>query len=39
MDEGTDPLPGLPAVAWKPVHVGFDGGRLTPTLRRVMAMG
>jgi hypothetical protein len=22
-------LPGLPAVAGKPVHVGFDGGRLT----------
>jgi hypothetical protein len=22
-------LPGLPAVAGKPVHAGFDGGRLT----------
>ena len=29
MDEGTGILPGLPAVAGKPVHVGFDGGRLT----------
>jgi hypothetical protein len=27
--EGTGILPGLPAVAGKPVHVGFDGGRLT----------
>src|ERR1700735_5280592 len=29
MDEATGILPGLPAVAGKPVHVGFDGGRLT----------
>jgi Transposase DDE domain group 1 len=29
MEEGTRILPGLPAVAGKPVHVGFDGGRLT----------
>ena len=29
MGEGTGILPGLPAVAGKPVHVGFDGGRLT----------
>lgn len=29
MDEGTEILPGLPAVAGKPVHVAFDGGRLT----------
>jgi hypothetical protein len=29
MGEGTGMLPGLPAVAGKPVHVGFDGGRLT----------
>jgi hypothetical protein len=29
MDETTGILPGLPAVAGKPVHVGFDGGRLT----------
>jgi hypothetical protein len=29
MDEPTGILPGLPAVAGKPVHVGFDGGRLT----------
>ena len=28
MAEGTGNLPGLPAVAGKPVHVGFDGGRL-----------
>jgi hypothetical protein len=28
MDEATGILPGLPAVAGKPVHVGFDGGRL-----------
>ncbi len=27
--EGTGVLPGLSAVAGKPVHVGFDGGRLT----------
>jgi hypothetical protein len=29
MDETTGILPGFPAVAGKPVHVGFDGGRLT----------
>jgi len=29
MEEGRRILPGLPAVAGKPVHVGFDGGRLT----------
>src|SRR6201996_586872 len=29
MGEGTGILPGLPPVAGKPVHVGFDGGRLT----------
>jgi Transposase DDE domain group 1 len=29
MGEGTGILPGLPAVAGKPVHVGFDGGRLS----------
>src|SRR5271170_593330 len=29
MDESTGILPGLPAVAGKPVHVTFDGGRLT----------
>ena len=29
MAEGRGILPGLPAVAGKPVHVGFDGGRLT----------
>ncbi len=29
MDEIMGILPGLPAVAGKPVHVGFDGGRLT----------
>jgi DDE family transposase len=29
MDEATGILPGLPAVAGRPVHVGFDGGRLT----------
>ena len=29
MDESTGMLPGLPAVAGKPVHVAFDGGRLT----------
>jgi hypothetical protein len=27
--EATRILPGLPAVAGKPVHVGFAGGRLT----------
>ena len=29
MDESTGILPGLPAVVGKPVHVAFDGGRLT----------
>ena len=29
MDEGTGILPGLPGVRGKPVHVAFDGGRLT----------
>src|SRR6266851_2481617 len=29
MDESTGILSGLPAVAGKPVHVAFDGGRLT----------
>jgi hypothetical protein len=29
MDQTTGILPGLPAVAGKPVHVAFDGGRLT----------
>jgi Transposase DDE domain group 1 len=29
MDESTGILPDLPAVAGKPVHVAFDGGRLT----------
>jgi Transposase DDE domain group 1 len=29
MAEGTEILPGLPAVAGKPVHVGFDGGLMT----------
>jgi hypothetical protein len=29
MGEDTEILPGLPAVAGKPVPVGFDGGRLT----------
>jgi Transposase DDE domain group 1 len=29
MAEATGILAGLPAVAGKPVHVGFDGGRLT----------
>ncbi len=29
MEEGPGILSGLPAVAGKPVHVGFDGGRLT----------
>src|SRR4051794_35519821 len=27
--EATEILPGLPAVMGKPVHVAFDGGRLT----------
>ena len=29
MDETTGILPGLPALAGKPVQVSFDGGRLT----------
>jgi hypothetical protein len=29
MDEGTGILPGLPAVAGKPVHLTFDGGLMT----------
>jgi len=29
MDQGTGILPGLPPVAGKPVHLSFDGGRLT----------
>lgn len=29
MDESTGILPGLPPVAGKPVHVAFDGGRMT----------
>jgi hypothetical protein len=29
MEESTGVLPGLPAVAGKPLHVAFDGGRLT----------
>jgi hypothetical protein len=29
MNEGTGILSGLPAVAGKPVHIAFDGGRLT----------
>src|SRR5512146_3031716 len=29
MDEGTGILPGFPAVAGKPLHVSFDGGRMT----------
>jgi hypothetical protein len=29
MGEGTGILPGLPAVAGKPVHIGFDGGQMT----------
>ena len=29
MDETTGILPGLPAVAGKPVHIGFDGGQMT----------
>jgi hypothetical protein len=29
MTERTGILPGLPAVAGQPVHVGFDDGRLT----------
>jgi hypothetical protein len=33
MDAGTGNLPGLPAVAGKPVHIGFDGGRLRAAIR------
>jgi hypothetical protein len=29
MDDGARVLPGLPAVLGNPVHIGFDGGRLT----------
>src|SRR5712691_863312 len=29
MDESTGILPGLPAVAGNPVHLAFDGGRMT----------
>jgi len=29
MDDSTGILPGLPAVAGKPVHVAFDGGQMT----------
>ena len=29
MDEGTGILPGLPAVAGKPVHLTFDGSLMT----------
>ena len=29
MDEGTGILPGLPAVAGKPLHLTFDGGQMT----------
>ena len=29
MDDSTGILPGLPSVAGKPVHVAFDGGRMT----------
>jgi hypothetical protein len=29
MDESTGILPGLPSVMGKPVHVAFDGGRMT----------
>src|SRR5580700_6806618 len=29
MGEGTGILPGLPAVAGKPVRIGFDGGQMT----------
>src|SRR2546422_11108233 len=29
MDESTGILPGLPSVKGKPVHVAFDGGRMT----------
>ncbi len=29
MDESTGILPGFPAMAGKPVHIAFDGGRMT----------
>ena len=29
MDDSTGILPGLPSVKGKPVHVAFDGGRMT----------
>ena len=29
VDESKGILPGLPPVAGKPVHVAFDGGRMT----------
>jgi Transposase DDE domain group 1 len=29
MDDSTGVLPGLPSVKGKPVHVAFDGGRMT----------
>ncbi len=29
MDDSTGILPGLPAVMGKPMHVAFDGGRMT----------
>ena len=29
MDDSTGILPGLPSVMGKPVHVAFDGGRMT----------
>lgn len=39
MDEGTGILPGLPAVAGKPVHVSFDGGRLTSDVGILLLAG
>ena len=30
MEERTEILPGLPAVAGKPVHIGIDGGKGAP---------
>ena len=44
MTEGTGVLPGLPAVTGKPVHIAFDGGRLTgpdlqPEIRRPTKIG
>ena len=38
MDESTGILPGLPAVAGKPVHVAFDGGRMTSDAR-ILSVG